>query len=82
MSRQNVLKYFADQADYMNERVAAGIEKNRKGDFCLTVLDKEGNALPGAKVQLHQKNHEFRVGANLYAINDIGDEEKIKTRQL
>ncbi len=78
MSRQNVLKYFAEQADYMNERVAAGIEKNRKGDFCLTVLDKEGNALPGAKVQLHQKNHEFRVGANLYAINDIGDEEHTK----
>ena len=33
MSRQNVLKYFAEQADYMNERVAAGNEKTRKGDF-------------------------------------------------
>ncbi len=78
MSREDVLKYFVQQADYMNERVADGIEKNRKGNFCLTVCDEAGNALPGAKVQLHQTNHEFRVGANLYAIDDIGDEARTK----
>ena len=35
MRRQAVLKYFEEYKDYMENRVAEGIEKYRKGDITL-----------------------------------------------
>ncbi len=38
------------------------IEKERKGDFTVVVKDKEGNAVPGAEVELDMFEHQFRFG--------------------
>ena len=74
--REQVLKPFVDQADYMNDRVKSGIEQNRKGWFTLKVRDGEGKPVPGARIELKQKNHEFRVGANLFLLDEMETEEK------
>ena len=65
-----------DQADYMNERIENGIEQYRKGRFSFTVKDKDGNIVPGVRIKIHQKNHEFRRGANLFALDEMGTPEK------
>ena len=74
--RQQVLKPFIDQAGYMNDRVKDGIEQYRKGWFTLKVTDAEGKPVPGAKITLTQKTHEFRVGANLFLLEEMETDEK------
>ena len=74
--REKVLKPFIDQADYMNERISTGIELYRKGRFQLKVVDAEGAVIPNAKISVKQKSHEFRIGANLFALNEMENEDK------
>ena len=74
--RERVLEHFTEQADYMQERISAGIEQYRKGRFSISVKDKEGNPVPGARIALHQKKHEFRFGANLFALEEMETPEK------
>lgn len=38
------------------------IEQYRKGDFEIAVVDKQGQPVAGADVQLRMKNHEFKFG--------------------
>ena len=73
--RQKVLTPFLEQADYMKDRITAGIEEHRKAWFSLTVLDSEGKPLSDTEVSVRQKNHEFRFGANMYSMEEMGSEE-------
>lgn len=41
--RRKVLDLFDEQKDFVNERVAYGIENYRKGDAKITVTDEKGN---------------------------------------
>lgn len=74
--REQLLRLFREQEDYTNERVAFGVEQYRKGRFNFTVVDAKGASVTGAKVSVKQKSHEFRVGANLFALNEMENEEK------
>ena len=77
MSRRDyVLKYFNEQKDYVSDRVKNGVEKYRKGDATLCIVDKDGNAVKGANVIIEQKNHEFRHGANIFMLEEFESEEK------
>jgi len=42
------------------------IEKFRKGDMKFTVVDKNGNRVPDAKVSVNMTNHEFGLGTVLW----------------
>nr|WMX25196.1 endo-1,4-beta-xylanase [uncultured bacterium] len=74
--RRKVLEAFEEQKDFMNEKVAYGIENYRKGDAKITVVGKDGKAIPGAKVKVNQKSHEFRFGANIFMLDELETEEK------
>lgn len=74
--RRKVLELFEKQKEYMDKRVAEGIEKYRKGDAKITLTDKKGNPIKGAKVKAIQKTHEFRFGANLFLLDELETEEK------
>ena len=75
LSRE-ILATFEKQREYMEERINSGIEANRKGVARFTVVDKEGNPLPHAHVELHQKTHDFRFGANLFMLDELESDEK------
>lgn len=77
--RRRVLELFEMQKELSEKRVAEGIEKNRKGDACITVVDENGKPVPNAKVKVVQKNHEFRFGANLFLLDELETEEKNET---
>lgn len=73
---ESALKYFNENREYTDYRVKTGIELYRKGDEMLTVVDKDGNPVKGAKIIAKQKNHEFKYGANIFMLDEFETEEK------
>ena len=74
--RRIALQTFYEQKEATETRVAHGIETYRKGNATVTVSDKNGKPIPGAKVTAVQKTHEFRFGANLFMLDELETEEK------
>ena len=68
--RRKVLDLFDQQKDFVEERVATGIEQHRKGDGKIKLIDKNGKPLSGVKVKLKQKSHQFRFGANIFMLDE------------
>ena len=60
-------------------RIEKGIEQNRKGDCRVRLIDKDGKPLSGARVKVKQSSHEFRYGANIFMLDEFGDEALNKT---
>ena len=54
----------------------ANIEKYRKGDGTVTVLDAAGKPVAGASVKLVHKKHECKFGANLFMLEEFETPEK------
>lgn len=74
--REEVLRPFVEQADYMNERVSTGIEMNRKGWAELSFVDGDGQPVKGVTVEVRQTTHDFRTGANLFMLDELEIDEK------
>ena len=75
-NRREVLRYFDEQKDYVQQRVSEGIERNRKGNAKIRVTDKQGKTIPNTDVVIKQKSHEFRFGANLFVLEEMETREK------
>ena len=58
------------------ERIDRGIERHRKGDATARVLDRDGQPLQGARVELKQTGHEFLFGCNLFVLGQLDTEEE------
>lgn len=76
--RDTALRYFDENRDFMESYVNAQIEQNRKGTVKVSVKDKDGNPVSGAKIKIKQKNHEFRYGANIFMLDELETDEKTK----
>ena len=74
--RKKVLELFEKNKEYMEERITGGIEQHRKGNAEICVKDKNGNIVPGVKISVKQKSHEFKFGANLFMLDEFENEEK------
>ena len=75
-SRQDVLKPFEAKKDSMNDRIASGIEANRKGFAFLDLADEKGEPVRDAEVKIMQKTHDFKYGANLFMLEELPDAEQ------
>ncbi len=71
-----ILKPFEDARPYMEDRIASGIEANRKGLVTLRVTDAEGKPVQNAHAEFTQKTSDFRFGANLFMLGQMESEEK------
>lgn len=70
----------ASDESTLNERqlfdqAEARIEKYRKADAAVTVLDGTGKAVGGAKIQVGQTRHAFLFGCNIFLWGRVGDEK-------
>lgn len=74
-----ILELFEKQKDIVNERITDGIERYRKGNATVTIVGKDGKAMPNAKLKITQKSHEFRFGANLFMLDELETPEKNET---
>ncbi len=73
----NEKELFAIAEQRENEIVAAtpaAIEKYRKSDAVLHVVDATGKSIPQAGVTLTQTAHEFLFGCNIYGFDQSGSE--------
>lgn len=77
MSRYDTaLRYFEENKDYMKTRVENGIESFRKGTAILKFENQNGEPVENITVEIKQKNHEFRYGANIFMLDEFESEEK------
>ena len=51
------------------------IEKHRKADATILVVDAAGEPVPGAEISIDQKRHEFLFGCNIFLFGRAGDQE-------
>ncbi len=51
------------------------IEKHRKADATLTVVDAAGKTVSGAKIEVEQTRHAFMFGCNMFMWGRAGDEK-------
>ena len=70
-----------------DERIKNGIERHRKGNFTVTVTDKNGAPVKNARLKIKQTGHEFRFGANIFMLDEFDNKEyneiyKQKFREL
>ncbi len=74
-NRRDVLELFEKDSGW-REKAEHGIEEHRKGNGKITVCDKNGKAVSGARIKLTQKTHEFKFGANIFMLDELETEEK------
>ncbi len=77
MSRfDTALKYYYEQKETADARIAEGIETYRKGDAKLKFVAKSGELPADITVDVEQVNHEFRFGANIFMLDELETDEK------
>lgn len=74
---ENALRYYNERSAASRLREECGIELNRKGDAVITISVPEGQPMPeNITLEVEQKNHEFRFGANLFMLDELETPEK------
>ncbi|NLF61278.1 MAG: hypothetical protein GX574_09020 [Lentisphaerae bacterium] len=76
MERQKVLAPFERQRAYMEDRIEHGIEMNRKGFAKLRFSTPDKQPLQNVQVELKQKTHDFKYGANLFMLDEFKEKEQ------
>jgi endo-1,4-beta-xylanase len=71
---ESYLKKWDDPA--VQKRIDDGIEKNRKSDVELTIVDVEGKPVSGAEVKVAQESQEFLFGANIFVLGQLKEREQ------
>lgn len=74
--RETALRYFNEQSSASLVRAKSGIELYRKGDAKITVRHIDSSPVSKAIIKIHQKNHEFRFGANIFMLDEFETDEK------
>ena len=59
----------------LHKQIENNIEKYRKGDAVITVIDKKGKPVPNATVVIQQKTSEFKFGCNLFVLHQLATPE-------
>ena len=66
---ENYLKRWNDPS--IQKRIDEGIEKNRKGDASVQIVDSKGRPVSDAKVKITQKTHAFLFGCNIFVLGQM-----------
>jgi GH35 family endo-1,4-beta-xylanase len=74
--KETITMPFAIEKEYMEFRIAQGIENNRKDFASLHITDKQGKPLTNARIQIRQLSHQFKFGANLFLLDEMESDEK------
>lgn len=74
--RETVLRPFEAAKDWAAPRIEEGIEKNRKADNTIEVVDAQGNPVTDVSVEYRMKRHSFLHGANCFMLDELETPEK------
>jgi len=64
-------KLWSDPA--VAKRIDEGIERNRKGDAAIAIVDSAGKPVADASLNIRQKTHDFLFGCNILWLGQLGD---------
>ena len=65
------------------KRIEEGIERNRKGEITLRLIDAKGKPLPGSKLAIRQKTHDYLFGCNAFVLGQMkSPENNLKYEQM
>ena len=75
---ESLEKAGVNPADLTPEGMQKNIDKNRKTELNITVLDSHGKPIPDAKIEIHQKTQSFLFGTEVQQLNpnDKSPEQK------
>lgn len=76
MEREKVLAPFERKRAYMEDRIEQGIEANRKGFATLRFATPDKRPLQDVHVEIKQKTHDFKYGANLFMLDEFKEKEQ------
>jgi GH35 family endo-1,4-beta-xylanase len=62
-------KLWSDPAT--KQRIERNIEKHRKGDAVIQVVDRDGQPVKGASLEIQQQTHEFLFGCNAFVLGQL-----------
>ena len=74
-NRKIWMKAAEENRELLEGRVKNDIEKYRKGWCKLRFKDVNGKPLKNAKIKVSQLSHDFGFGANIFMLDEFGDEE-------
>lgn len=60
----------------LNRRIDQAIEKHRKGDMTLELVNRDGQPIPNAQVEVRQIGHEFLFGCNAFVLGQLDTPEQ------
>lgn len=69
------LKYYYENKEATDRRIAEDTERNRKGDATVRFTDGEGKAVKVKNLRIRQKTHAFKFGCNIFMLDEFPDEE-------
>lgn len=76
MDNTKIKEFLFKDKEYVDSRIADGIEKYRKGDAKIKFLDKSGKEIDGVSFTAEQISHDFLFGGNLFMLDEIADKSK------
>ena len=77
MSRTDtILAGFRQGEDLIRDRLDDALRHHRTGVGKVLIVDADGKAVPGAKVRLVLKKHDFQLGANIFMLEEFECAEK------
>ncbi len=75
LSREKIREmYFAKYMSIKSEtdlKISEGIEKNRKGDCRIRIVDGNGVPQRNVRVKISQMTHDFKYGANIFLLDEF-----------
>lgn len=75
--KEEIYAFIKDGEEIYKERAQRDIEINRKGDFEIFLVDKDGNPLSdGTKCNVEMTDLDFNFGANIFMLGEYETEEK------
>lgn len=74
--KEKILKPFEENKAYMEDRIASGIEANRKAFAHFSVKNADGSPVRNAVISVEQKTHDFNFGANCFMLDELESPEK------
>lgn len=77
MSRTDtILANFRREEDLIRDRLDDGIRHHRMGHGKVQVVDENGKPVAGARLHLHLQDHDFKMGANIFMLDEFECAEK------
>lgn len=77
MTGEEIMEQYRESYSSVKPDIAKGIEKYRKADAMLIIVDRNGNPLPGVSLKIRQKTHAFDFGCNALMLGQLGKDNEI-----